>query len=144
MVLSISAAPGPVDSGQCVPVLAQGLNNRNATGIAQGPGIFRAECTVKLLNPQGQPVDVIVSGTCAVVGGPIRIEIAPGSVLTWEHDGNDDTKAWFIEYFGYSHYALPIPPSYLQKTQDCFVSVFPQPEGTVVTWFGPGIASQAP
>lgn len=118
-------------------MLEEGLNNRNATGIALGPGIFRAECTVKLLNPQGQPVDVIVSGTCAVVGGPIRIEIVEGSEPTWHHDGKKLDRAWFIEYFGYSHYALPTPPWYIQKTQDCFVSVLPQPEGTVVTWFGP-------
>jgi hypothetical protein len=78
-----------------------------------------------------------VSGTCAAVGGPIQIGIVEESEPTWHHDGNKLDCAWFIEYFGYSHYAMPIPPTYLQRTQDCFVSVLPQPEGTVVTWFGP-------
>jgi len=130
-------------------VLGATKRGQRGHGVQFRPGVFNASCGLRIQHPDGtiDPPDepsifVSVYGDCAVIGGPLTFQVLQGDEPTWVQDLANDQKAWFLEYFDYSHLDYPVdPPEGFQKTQRAICSVPSQPDNTIVTWTLPNIYS---
>ncbi len=76
-------------------------NSATAVGRAFFPGYFTAACTIRITAPGWPPQEFTLIENCAVVGGPLRIEVDGADVVnTPKWDAYDSEKPWYLQYFG--------------------------------------------